>query len=96
MQHKANTYCGCFFFPPLDFDGCSVLVFILPLPGPPPIPLPEPPPVPEEPDEGGLLGGIFIFLTDSRMICLIVLRNALRNSDVLEKERSDSKYIGKK
>lgn len=59
---------GAFFFG-TERDGCRVLVF----------PLLD---ILDE-DEDGLFAGMFMLRTDSLMICRIVFKKALRNSDVL-------------
>lgn len=61
-----------FFLGP-ERDGWSV--FVLPLEGPVD--------VEREDDNDGLLAGMFMLRTLSRMIWRMVFRNALRNSDVL-------------
>lgn len=79
-----KTYGGCFFLFTPDLVDWSVLVLDLEppwLPGPPPK---LPPPAPDAPEFGpGLFAGMFMFLTDSRIICRIVFKNAFRNSEVL-------------
>lgn len=70
-KHKFQTDVGVFFFC-AEREGCKVLVLHLLLD--------------REGAMVGLLAGMFMFLTLSRMIWRIVFRNALRNSDVLWRE----------